>query len=178
MGKGAKSAGRGTTLLAFMAGLLLGLAIAVVVAIVVTKAPVPFLNKTPRSAESALEVRPGEELPDPNKTLTPSGGAGTAISPPSAAPGAAPAAAADQGDGKEKMSYMLQAGSYASQDAADGVKAKLALIGFEANVVPAQVAGKTMFRVRVGPFATLAEMNQARARLAESGVEASAARQK
>ena len=180
MAKGAQSAGRGTTLLAFMAGLVLGLAIAVVVAIVVTRAPVPFLNKNSRSAEKTLELKPGEELPDPNRPA----GASTPGTPavttaPGAAPVAAPPpAAATAGDGAEKMSFMLQAGSYASQDAAEGVKAKLALIGFEASVVPAEVSGKTMYRVRVGPFAALEEMNQARARLAESGVEASAVRQK
>lgn len=183
MAKGAQSAGRGTTLLAFMAGLVLGLAIAVVVAIVVTQAPVPFLNKTARSSEKTLELKPGEELPDPNKPLGQSGAPAPGTSPVTTAPGAAPVAApppaaANAGDGSEKMSFMLQAGSYASQDAAEGVKAKLALIGFEAHVVPAEVAGKTVYRVRVGPFAALEEMNQARARLAESGVEASAVRQK
>ncbi len=184
MAKGAQSGGRSTSWLAFMAGLVLGLAIAVVVAIVVTRAPVPFLNKTSRGADKALEVPPpGAEVPDPNKPLTQSGAPAPGTLPVTTAPGAAPVsapppAAATQGDGTEKMSYMLQAGSYASQDAAEGVKAKLALIGFEANVVPAEVGGQTLHRVRVGPFATLSEMNQARARLAESGVEASAVRQK
>lgn len=183
MAKGAQSAGRGTMLLAFMAGLVLGLAIAVVVAIVVTRAPVPFLNKTSRSAEKTLELKPGEEVPDPNKPVGQAGAPAPGTPQVTTAPGAAPVAApppaaATAGDGAEKMSFMLQAGSYANQDAAEGVKAKLALIGFEANVVPAEVSGKTMHRVRVGPFATLEEMNQARARLAESGVEASAVRQK
>ncbi|MBW6495738.1 MAG: SPOR domain-containing protein [Burkholderiaceae bacterium] len=183
MARGAQSAGRGPMLLAFMAGLVLGLAIAVVVAIVVTQAPVPFLNKTPRSSEKTLELKLGEQLPDPNKPLGQSGAPAPGTSPVTTAPGAAPVAApppaaANAGDGTEKMSFMLQAGSYANQDAAEGVKAKLALIGFEASVVPAAVSGKTVYRVRVGPFAALEEMNQARARLAESGVEASAVRQR
>ena len=183
MAKGAQSALRGPTLLAFMAGLVLGLAIAVVVAIVVTRAPVPFLNKNPRGAERALELKPGEQLPDPNKPVGEQGQAPGGVAPVTTAPGAAPVAppppaSAGAADGSEKLSYMLQAGSYASQDSAEGVKAKLALIGFEASVVPADVAGKTMYRVRVGPFASLEEMNQARSRLSESGVEASAVRQK
>ena len=40
---------RGGTLLGFMLGLVLGLAVAVVVALFITRAPVPFVNKTGRN---------------------------------------------------------------------------------------------------------------------------------
>jgi len=58
------------------------------------------------------------------------------------------------------------------------MKAKLALIGFEAKVLTAEVNGQTMYRVRIGPYAQLDSMNRARARLAENGIEASVVRQR
>jgi cell division protein FtsN len=57
------------------------------------------------------------------------------------------------------------------------MKAKLALIGFEARIVSAEVNGVTFYRVRVGPYAQLDDMNRARSRLAENGIEASVVRQ-
>jgi len=79
---------------------------------------------------------------------------------------------------REGTSYLLQAGAFRSQEDADGLKAKLALIGVEARVLTAEVNGQTMYRVRVGPFAQIDDVNKARARLAENGIEASVLRQR
>jgi cell division protein FtsN len=58
------------------------------------------------------------------------------------------------------------------------MKAKLALVGFEARIVTAEVNGVTFYRVRVGPYAQIEDMNRARGRLAENGIEASVVRQR
>ena len=58
------------------------------------------------------------------------------------------------------------------------MKVKLALIGFEARIVTAEVNGVTFYRVRVGPYAQIEDMNSARSRLAENGIEASVVRQR
>lgn len=78
----------------------------------------------------------------------------------------------------ERASFLLQAGAFRSADEADAMRARLALIGFEARVVAGESAGQPIHRVRVGPFASLEDMNKARSRLAENGIEASALRQK
>jgi len=78
----------------------------------------------------------------------------------------------------ERTSYLLQAGAFRGQEDADAMRGRLALVGFEARVVAAEVNGQTMYRVRVGPFAQLDDMNKARARLAENGIEASVVRLK
>src|SRR5690606_9413322 len=57
---------RGSTLLGFMIGLIAGLSIAVVVAIFVTRAPVPFVNKANRAPERVIEPKSQAEAPDPN----------------------------------------------------------------------------------------------------------------
>jgi cell division protein FtsN len=59
----------GGTLLGFMLGLVIGLGVAVVVAIFVTRAPVPFMNKTNKVSERVLEGRAGTDVPDPNKSM-------------------------------------------------------------------------------------------------------------
>ena len=60
---------KGGTLIGFMLGLVLGLGVAVVVAIFVTRAPIPFMNKTNKAAERVLEGRASNEVPDPNKSM-------------------------------------------------------------------------------------------------------------
>lgn len=74
--------------------------------------------------------------------------------------------------------YLLQAGAFRGREDADGMRGRLALLGFEARVAEAEVNGQTMYRVRVGPFAQLDDMNNARARMAENGIEASVVRQR
>jgi cell division protein FtsN len=59
----------GGTLLGFMMGLVIGLGVAVVVAIFVTRAPVPFMNKTNKVSERVLEGRANTDVPDPNKSM-------------------------------------------------------------------------------------------------------------
>lgn len=93
------------------------------------------------------------------------------------APSADSRADAKTGDAADRSSYLLQAGAFRSQQDADGMRAKLALLGFEGRVIPAEVNGQTIYRVRVGPYAQLDDMNRVRARLAENGIEASVVRQ-
>ena len=59
----------GGTFAGLLAGILIGLGTALSVAIFVTKAPVPFLNKATRAPERALDPKTPETAPDPNKPL-------------------------------------------------------------------------------------------------------------
>jgi cell division protein FtsN len=81
---------------------------------------------------------------------------------PAAAPPAATAASR----------YLLQAGSYPTPKAADEVKAKLAILGFVAQVQPVTINGKTWNRVRLGPYASAGELESAKAALADNGINA------
>ena len=64
-----RSSQSGTTIVGMLIGLVLGLAVAVMVAIFVTKAPVPFVNKAPKTGEKVLEPKTASDAPDPNKSL-------------------------------------------------------------------------------------------------------------
>lgn len=68
--------------------------------------------------------------------------------------------------------YVLQTGSYPEPRAADEAKAKLALAGFSAQIMPVTINGKTWHRVRVGPYASASELETAKRALADNGINA------
>lgn len=57
-----------------------------------------------------------------------------------------------------KKQYILQVSSLHNPDDAEKFKAKLALLGFEANIQKVSVNGENWYRVRVGPFRSTSEM--------------------
>ena len=68
--------------------------------------------------------------------------------------------------------YILQAGSYPDAKGADEIKAKLALLGFQANVQPVTVNGRQWHRVRLGPYASASDLESAKRSLGENGINA------
>lgn len=69
--------------------------------------------------------------------------------------------------------YLLQAGSFRTHQQADQLKAKLALLGLQADIQTVTINNKeTWHRVRVGPFSDLNALNTARARLKENNLDA------
>lgn len=68
--------------------------------------------------------------------------------------------------------YLLQAGSFQSHEDADRLKAQLALQGFVAKIQSVTVDGDTWHRVRLGPFDSARDADQARRKLDEIGVRA------
>ncbi len=74
---------------------------------------------------------------------------------------------------KQPGTYLLQAGSFRSQEQADQLRARLALLGVETSVQTVTVNGKeTWHRVRVGPFSSLRDLNTARSLLKKNGIDA------
>ncbi len=172
---------RGNTAVGLIIGIVIGLAIAAGVALFVTKATVPFVSKPPRAA--VTNEPEGAKLPDPNKSLyvkdaapalQPSAGEPTVIAPPppNLAPGAdGKAPIVDQSTPATGITT-LQAGAFSNADDAESMRGRLALLGFESRVQPAERDGAKIFRVRLGPYARIDELNRARQRLIENGVEA------
>jgi cell division protein FtsN len=73
--------------------------------------------------------------------------------------------------------YLVQAGSFQNADDAEKLKARLALVGFEASIVSVNIPEKGLWhRVRLGPFAGLAAANATIASLRTSGISATAVR--
>jgi cell division protein FtsN len=69
--------------------------------------------------------------------------------------------------------YLLQAGSFRSQQQADQLRAKLALLGLETSLQTVSInSTQAWHRVRVGPFNNLTDLNEARSLLKKNGVDA------
>lgn len=169
----------GGTLLGIFIGLVLGLAIATAAAIYVTNAPVPFVNKTQQQrattpqadqklADAAkagaaekpkfdfYKILPGQEEPVTDRDLK--------------------SAAAKQAEksGAPRDLYFVQAGAFQNPADADNLKARLALMGLQASVEPANLPDRgTWYRVRLGPYTQLDEINRVRQTLAQNSIDAS-----
>lgn len=85
-------------------------------------------------------------------------------------------AAAKPESAEDNWTYYLQAGAFREPADAEGIRAKLALLGVEANVSERQSETGVLYRVRVGPFNQIESMNRVRGKLSESGVDAAVVR--
>jgi cell division protein FtsN len=159
----------------FLGGLLTGLAIAAALAVYLTNAPVPFVNKVQRPTEN---ITP--DAGDPNRSLfsphIPGPAAPAAEKPAGAAtpPAAAPAPRAAEASPEEAADgprQVLQVGAFRSSGDADTLRARLALLGLDAQISTAQQGdGQTWFRVRLGPYGALDDLNGIRRTLSENGM--------
>jgi cell division protein FtsN len=73
--------------------------------------------------------------------------------------------------GDVNTGYYLQVGAYKTQQDAEQQRARLGFQGFESKVTQRDAGGVTYYRVRIGPFAKFEEMNTARQRLSDAGVD-------
>jgi len=70
--------------------------------------------------------------------------------------------------------YFIQVGAFQNPADADNQKARLAILGYESSVEPANLPDKgTWYRVRMGPYSKVDEINRIRQSLAQNGIEAS-----
>ena len=198
-----------------VAGLLIGLALALGVALYITKAPVPFVNKVPqRTAEQDSAETERNRNWDPNANLagrtaaraasaTAAGVAAAAGVPPQAVLGViavppslpvAPAAVASRPQARDPASmlgaqpgatsprstataaepfiYFVQAGAFTRNEDAEQQRARLAMIGQGAKITEREQAGRTVYRVRLGPFPSRTEADALQVKLQEQGIEA------
>ena len=71
---------------------------------------------------------------------------------------------------KENVIYSIQAGSFRRYADADALKARLALLGIEAEIQSVQGKEETWQRVRIGPFNSSRELNRVRNRLNSNNI--------
>jgi cell division protein FtsN len=172
----AKKKSSGSTLLGVFIGILIGLSIAVGVAWYMNKTPIPFLTKAKPPEKAAVEPGAASVKPDEKTTQQ--------VEKPrfefyKILPGAEEPVTEKQmkqaaKTGAPAESFLLQVGAFQNPAEADNVKARLALIGVEARVEPVDQAEKgTWYRVRVGPYAKVDEINRVRQTLAQNGIDAS-----
>ncbi len=166
----------GGTLLGIFIGLILGLGIAVGVAWYMNKTPIPFMNKAKPPEKAAVE--PGKALAKPDEKTTQQADKPRfefyKILPGTEEPVTEQQIKQATKPGAPAETYLLQVGAFQNPADADNLKARLALLGVEATVEPTNLAEKgTWYRVRVGPYGKVDDINRVRQTLAQNGIEAS-----
>ena len=192
-----KKKSHGGTLVGLFIGLVFGIVGAAAVVWYINKMPTPFNKQVtqPPAAKPAengkaqagvpavpapLPGKPGDPIPEKRfqfYDILP-GKAEAKVDP------AAATAKPDQKEGKEgkekesaaKETIFLQAGSFQTPGDADNQKAKLALLGMEASIQQVMLQDKVWYRVRLGPYAKIDEVNKIRSELAKQGIEAAVAK--
>jgi cell division protein FtsN len=191
---------RGGTLLGLVIGALIGLGAALAVAVYITKVPIPFMNKSqPRNPDGDAQETQKNKNWNPNAPLagknsvkpppSASGEVSNVIVPAPAvvtAPTAAnPAVSADPlGDlakartqaplsrsGVDPFAYFIQAGAFRTPEDAEQQRARLLLLGMQAKVTEREQSGRTVYRVRLGPFDKKEDADKAKDRLDSNSIE-------
>ena len=88
----------------------------------------------------------------------------------------APATSARAASAADPFTYFVQAGAYARSEDAEQQRANLALMDLSSKITEREQSGRTMYRVRVGPFDRKEEAETAKARLDGAGIDAALVR--
>jgi cell division protein FtsN len=189
---------RGGFFLGVVLGLIIGLGIALGVAYYINKTPIPFSPRAKADAkDSASKASSIAGMPQGSVTLptfsatTPSekprydfykilpGGEEQTTGKPASttarsttAPAASASATPAPRPALTTEPYYIQVGSFQNPSDADNHKARLAIIGLESSVEPTTLPDKgTWYRVRIGPFTKLEDINRVRQVLAQNGIK-------
>lgn len=84
---------------------------------------------------------------------------------------AKPDAKPDGAVGADPFSYFIQAGAFRTPEDAEQQRVKLSLLGFQAKVTEREQSGRTVYRVRLGPFDKKDEADKAKEKLDAQSIE-------
>lgn len=70
----------------------------------------------------------------------------------------------------DQFAYFVQAGAFRGPGEADAQRAKLAIMGLEAQVSEREQAGRVMYRVRIGPFGRKDDADRTKEKLDDAGL--------
>ena len=83
---------------------------------------------------------------------------------------------ASSSSGADPFMYFVQAGAFRTTDDAEAQRAKLSLMGVEAKVTEREQAGRTVYRVRAGPFNKKEDADRLKERLDGGGLDSALVR--
>ncbi|RZL60977.1 MAG: SPOR domain-containing protein [Variovorax sp.] len=132
--------------------------------------PVVVAPAAPRTAPDA----PARPAPVPAET----GGTRPSADPLGdlAAARAGTGGGAGAGTAADPFMYFVQAGAFRSTEDAESQRAKLSLMGVEARITEREQAGRTVYRVRSGPFNKKDDADRLKERLDGGGFDAALVR--
>ncbi len=128
--------------------------------------PPPATGASVSTPANAAIPNPGTATPAVNAT------------PPTPSDTTAASATDAQSTAAHGGQYLLQAGAFRNGEQADDLKARIAMLGLVGRVEIVQTPAGAMHRVRLGPYATASELEQAKQKLGGGGVAAVAIRVK
>ena len=73
--------------------------------------------------------------------------------------------------GADPFSYFIQAGAFRTPEDAEQQRARLSLLGMQAKVSEREQSGRTVYRVRLGPFDKKDDADRAKDRLDNNSIE-------
>lgn len=156
----------------FMAGLAVGLLSSALIALYITQSPLPFVDRVGTRPAEKSRANPdraaSEDLIDPNKGLLAKDAGETetvseaGIDPKTVSPSG--------------LSYLLQVGAFRSMEDAEQMRARMAILGFEARITDIERDGAVWHRVRLGPYGSIEELNKSKARVSENGIDSTVIR--
>lgn len=155
-------------------GLGIGLALGLSVALVVH---LHYQNKAPAGPEPAVDAPPASSVAPTEESPPPAADAGPGydfydmlpkqeVEVPERPAGKSTGLALPKGD------VTLQVGSFKNVAEAEKLQAQLAQYGVAARIQRFSLEDETWYRVRIGPIATVEELESIRSKLAEAEVEA------
>ena len=174
----------GSSLLAgILIGLVLGLGIALGVAWYINKMPNPFSSRAPTPSKSDTPKAPPPQTARVEDKSAKAEDAKPRFDFYKILPGEdAEKHTKDAQKGSTaaaKEAFFLQAGAFQNAPDADNLKARLALLGIEANIETSNVPDKgVMHRVRIGPYTNVEELNRTRDTLKQNGVQTTLVKQR
>jgi cell division protein FtsN len=134
----------------------------------------PVAKAAPPSTPGAAPTAPAPATTAPPSPAAPAAKpAVVAVPTPPAASGAAPKSTKP---GVDAFTYFVQVGAYARPEDAEQQRARVGLMGMSAKVTEREQSGRTVYRVRLGPFDRKDDADTAQQRLAGNGVEAALVR--
>ena len=143
--------------------------------------PAPATPAAPAESASSQPVAPAVVGNVPDTAAPPARSADSRPQPPPASAdplGDLAAARSGTGTGAsaDPFTYFVQAGAFRAQGDAEAQRARLSLMGVEARVSEREQAGRTVYRVRVGPFQNRDAADRVKARLDDNGFDAALVR--
>lgn len=196
----ARKGSGGGFLVGMFVGLLIGLAVALGIAMYLNKTPIPFMSRGKPAAENGKGDKPSALAGLPQGGTAQKPASAPAVTAPAkprfdfykilaggeeplsdrelrerlrAAKTPAPEQTAAAAPVAGNDIYFIQAGAFQNPADADNQKARLAMLGFESNVEPTNLPDKgTFYRVRLGPYDKVEDLNRVRQSLAQNGIDA------
>jgi cell division protein FtsN len=126
---------------------------------VATAIPVPVAKPDPKIVAPAASADPLGDLARAKAKV------------PAAATAVAVAPSGLSGPAVDPFEYFVQAGAFRTPEDAEAQRAKLAMMGLEARVTEREQSGRTVFRVRMGPFNKKDDAERTKERLDNIGTE-------